>query len=525
MSALIATPLLRQRGPLRAAMACAVMAALCAVGLLGVAGWFLAGAALAGLAGPLAVTGFNYLLPSAALRAAAIVRTASRYGERMLGHRAALFALAEVRATLFARVAQAALAGRDAGRSGAMAARFGRDVDLLEDAAIRRVARVGAWSAAAVALGLALPLGWAAVLALALGMAAMRLAARTMARRLLPGAQQDLAAAHAALAADYAEMAGPAADIAVYGLAPALAQALAERAEAQSRAQAALARAEAWLTATQTLLAGLTLAGLVTLAQAPAPLLALGLLAALAALEPWSGLAAHDARGPEMRLALARLDQAGEVPPLAPSPALASLSGRPVLTIAGQAFAHGARVLITGPSGAGKTRLLETLAGLRQDAPQMLAIDGHDPRALGLAALRPHLALMPQSAPLIAGTVADNLALARPGLTRAAMERALYVACAEDVVAALPQGLDQWLGGDGARLSGGQRRRLVLARALLAGRPWLLLDEPSEGLDLATEARLRERLDAWLDQTGTGLLLVSHRPALAALAQQVVPIA
>jgi ABC-type multidrug transport system fused ATPase/permease subunit len=122
-------------------MACAVLAALAAVGLLGVAGWFLAGAALAGLGGPLAVTAFNYLLPSAGIRAAAITRTASRYGERLLGHRAALFALAEVRASLFARIAQAALAGNAPLRWGALAARFGRDVDLLEDAAIRRVAR------------------------------------------------------------------------------------------------------------------------------------------------------------------------------------------------------------------------------------------------------------------------------------------------------------------------------------------------------------------------------------------------
>ncbi|MCW1988105.1 UNVERIFIED_ORG: ATP-binding cassette subfamily C protein CydC [Sphingomonas sp. R1F5B] len=520
MIALLQAPLARQRGVLRAAMACAIVAALAGVGLLATAGWFLAGAALAGLGGPLAVTGFNYLLPSAGIRAAAIGRTASRYGERMLGHRAALFALADVRASLFARIAQAALSGREAGRSGEMAARFGRDVDLLEDAAIRRVSRVGAWAAAIVALACALALGLPALIVLAIGLLAMRVVGPAMATRLLPARQAERARAHAALAADYAEMAAPAIDIAVYGLAPALAEALHERATAQSRAHHAVAQAEAWLAAVQALIAAVTLAAIVLVAQGTAPLLALALLAAMAALEPWSAVAAHDANAPDTRLAQERLEQAGATLATAqPAPVLAA---RPALTIAGTTLAPGARVLIAGPSGAGKTRLVETLAGLRDDAPQALAIDGHDPRALGLAAVRPAITLMPQAAPLIAGTVADNLALARPGIDRAVMQAALHVACADDVVAALPHGLDQWLGGDGARLSGGQRRRIALARALLSGRPWLVLDEPSEGLDLATEARLHERLAAWLDQTDTGLLLVSHRPAMATLAQQAI---
>ena len=125
---------------------------------------------------------------------------------------------------------------------------------------------------------------------------------------------------------------------------------------------------------------------------------------------------------------------------------------------------------------------------------------------------------------MMAGSVADNLGLARPRVDADAMWRALAIAAADDVVRALPDGLQQWLGGDGARLSGGQKRRITLARALLAQRPWLILDEPSEGLDAATEARLIENLRAWLDQTGTGLILVSHRPAMAALADLAIDV-
>jgi ATP-binding cassette subfamily C protein CydC len=89
---------------------------------------------------------------------------------------------------------------------------------------------------------------------------------------------------------------------------------------------------------------------------------------------------------------------------------------------------------------------------------------------------------------------------------------ALQIVALEARVAAAPDGLNTWLSSDGGFLSGGERKRLALARALLAGRPWLLLDEPTEGLDSATEQAVVDNLDAWLDQTGTGLVIVSHRP-------------
>lgn len=510
-------PLARQRGALRWGMICAGLAALAAVGLLGMAGWFLVGAALAGAAGQWAVSAFNYLLPSAGIRAAAILRTGARYGERMLGHRAALFALADLRMDLFARIAKAALAGRASLRSGEMAARFGRDVDLLEDAAIRRVAVVGGWSAGIAALALVSLSGRHSLIVMAVGMVAMRSASQRMAAR-LPHLQEQLAQAHAGLQADYADMAGPAADIAVYDLAQPIAAALEAKASAQADAERALTRAEARIAIAQTALASIVVALVAMFAQGSAPMMALGVLSAMAGLEAWAGLGQHDMRKGDIEAAEQRLAALGNIETAYHQP----LPQSPTITIAGQSVRHGARIAITGPSGIGKTRLVETLIGLRDDAPQEVRIAGLAPHEYGLAGLRPLFAVMQQDAPLIAGSVADNLGLARPGLTREAMMRALHVACADDVIEALPDGWDQWLGGDGARLSGGQRRRIALARALLAGRPWLVLDEPSEGLDAATESRLVQRLGAWLDGTGTGLILISHRPAMLALANQAI---
>ncbi|MFB8406854.1 thiol reductant ABC exporter subunit CydD [Streptomyces sp. NPDC055912] len=183
----------------------------------------------------------------------------------------------------------------------------------------------------------------------------------------------------------------------------------------------------------------------------------------------------------------------------------------------------GETVALVGPSGAGKSTLLDVVLGFA--APQeggSVRVGGRPFAALDLEAWRSRIAWVPQRPYLFAGTIAENVRLARPDASDEAVREALRDAGADGFVSGLPQGLDTPLGEDGAGLSAGQRQRLALARGFLADRPVLLLDEPTAALDGETEAGVVDavrRLAA-----GRTVLLVAHRPALLAVADRVVQV-
>ncbi|MEU3278285.1 thiol reductant ABC exporter subunit CydD [Streptomyces antibioticus] len=183
----------------------------------------------------------------------------------------------------------------------------------------------------------------------------------------------------------------------------------------------------------------------------------------------------------------------------------------------------GETVALVGPSGVGKSTLLHTLLGFVRPTEGRVRAGGVDLAAADLEQWRSRIAWVPQRPHLYAGTIADNVRLARPDADERAVRRALADAEVLEFVDALPAGLGTVLGEDGAGLSAGQRQRLALARAFLADRPVLLLDEPTAALDGRTEAEVVEavrRLAA-----GRTVLLVVHRPALLAVADRVVRLA
>ncbi|WP_206318411.1 thiol reductant ABC exporter subunit CydD [Actinacidiphila epipremni] len=521
------------RGRFAGACGLGALALLSAVGLMGTSGWLISRAAQQ--------PPVLYLMVAVtATRAFGIGRAAFRYGERLVAHDAVFRALAGVRVAVFRRLERLAPAGLRERQRGDLLSRLVADVDAVQDHYLR-------WLQPAITAGLVVVTsaafaGWllpAAGVALAAGLLVAGVAVPALAAAVAGRTEARLAPARGELSARVLALFTGTAELTVAG---ALDRRRARAADAD-RTLTSVAAGSAAVTALgaglTTLVSGLTVTACgwlgvraVAAHELPGVTLAVLLLAPLAAFEAVTGLPLAAQQRQRSRRAAERVREVLDAPlpvrepahPAAPpaSPFPLVLDGvtarHPGRTTAaldsvGVTLTEGRRVAVVGPSGAGKTTLAHVLLRFLDAEAGTYTLGGVPAGSLDGDDVRRLVGLCAQDAHVFDSTVRENLRLARPGADDDALRAAL-------AAARLDLDLDTAVGEHGARLSGGMRQRLALARALLAGFPVLLLDEPAEHLDTETADALTADLLAATRAHARTTLLITHR--LAGLAGDAV---
>ncbi len=180
----------------------------------------------------------------------------------------------------------------------------------------------------------------------------------------------------------------------------------------------------------------------------------------------------------------------------------------------------GERIALVGPSGAGKTTLINLILRFYDPTRGRVTIDGRDLHSVRLRSLRRQIGLVPQETVLFTGTVAENIAYARPEASRDEIIAAAKIANADEFIAALRNGYDTPLSEDGVQLSGGQRQRLAIARAVINNPRIIILDEATSALDAESERLIQEALDRLME--GRTTFVIAHRLATVRKADRIV---
>jgi ATP-binding cassette subfamily B protein len=172
-------------------------------------------------------------------------------------------------------------------------------------------------------------------------------------------------------------------------------------------------------------------------------------------------------------------------------------------------IAPGERIGLIGHSGSGKTTFIKLIQRLYDVQSGAILIDGQDIARVRQASLRAQIAIVQQEPLLFHRTLSENIAYARPGATRAEIERAARLANAHEFIAALPKGYETLVGERGVKLSGGERQRVAIARAFLADAPILIFDEATSSLDSESEALIQQAMERLM--VGRTTIVIAHR--------------
>jgi ATP-binding cassette subfamily C protein CydC len=488
----------------------------------GVALMTLSGASVA------AVLAGSVLAAPILLRVAGIGRVVLRYLERLVGHDATFRALADLRVWFFRGLAERSAGGLGFRHAGDMLSRLVSDVDSLDGLYLRIILPLAGALVLVPAVGILVGLHAAVpgiAVAVLLGFAAFLLP--LLVARTAAGAGAALAEAGAGLRVAVLDSFAGMREVRAFGAEPRMKARIAAAETTLIDTQRgvarriALANALALLCSQAALLAVLAATGMGWAWQVAAVFLVVACFEAIA-LMPRAGLAAGTAAGAAARVLAIADAPATIADPVRPAGLPEGIgigferigfrweAGSPaVFESLSLEIPACARVAILGPSGTGKSTL--AALALKVAAPQSgrVTLGGVDLAVLKAADIRSRVGWLGQATHLFDDTIRANLLLGRPGATDAELWAALDRAAIGTWVRGLPDGLDTWLGEGGARVSGGQGRRVALARILLTNAPILILDEPCAGLDADTERDFLTALFA--GAAGRTIVLIVHR--------------
>lgn len=516
----------RHSGRMLLGILLAIVTLLASIGLLALSGWFLAASAVAGLAG---LYSFNYMLPAAGVRGAAIFRTAGRYAERLVSHDATFRVLSHLRVDTFTHLLPLSPGGLARFRQADLLNRLVADVDTLDHLYLRVISPLV--SALVVILVVAAGLSWLDA-TLALLLSGILLALLLLLPLIFYRAGKPVGRALTGLRSDYrvgltAWLQGQA-ELVIYGAADRARQALEATEQQWQRQQQRQATLSGLAQAIMFAATGLTATLMLWLAAGNSAtggaLLALVVFATLAAFEALGPVAGAFQHLGQVIAAAERLQAITRQPPMVSFPAQGTALASPALqldhvsfTYPGQPFpvvkgvtlrvAAGEHIALLGRTGCGKSTLLQLLTRAWDVQTGSLQLGGRPIAGYDEATLRRSMTLVPQRVHLFNTTLRDNLRLAAPEADDARLCEVLH----QVGLSALLEnsGLNSWLGEGGRPLSGGEQRRIGIARALLHDAPLVLLDEPTEGLDAETEQQILTLLRQHC--RGKTLIMVTHR--------------
>lgn len=512
------------------------------VALMAMSGWFISAMALAGVAG----VSMNYFTPAAVIRACAILRTGGRYGERLLTHEATFRLLAQLRSWFYTHLEPLAPARLQHYRGGDLLSRIRADIDTLDHLYLRILLPV-AVAIPAMLVFLLFLYQYSPRLMLVelffLLLAGFVVPWLVMVAGRQPGREKvRLSAEMRATAVDTVQGLG---ELLVYGAAERQAQELNRLSQSLAASQQRLSHLSGLSQGAVGLCANLALWLMVVIAipwvdgesMPPADLamLALFTLASFEAVAPLP--MAFQSLG-ETLAAAGRIFAIVDTSPAVQDSGQSGLvpdgfdiafdgvalrfsrDADPVLREIDLQIAAGRKVAVVGATGSGKSSLINLLLRFWPASAGTITLGGHAIEAYSLEGLRSQFAVVPQQPHLFHTTIRQNLLLARPDATEDELVAACRQAQLYDFIQQLPEGFDTIAGETGLKLSGGQARRIAIARALLKDAPVLIMDEPTEGIDVAAGARLMETLCATRD--GRTLLMISHSMTGLELMDQII---